>query len=161
MSTTFADSLAIALKGRVAAAAQSVGVAGRAFTYATQAVSKAADVVDVMRAAVEAVIAADGLHAAADMAVREARDALAEAMEASGCTTITAEHHAAGLSRKPAFLNIADESVIPRDFYTQPPPQLDKRALKSALTDGQEIPGVSLAVPNAMSLVIRARKETT
>jgi hypothetical protein len=159
--SSYADSLATALREAVAATAQSVGIAGRAFTHTVQTVARADDLVDVMRAAVEAVIAADGLHAAADLAVRETRAALAEAMESSGATTITAEHHAAGLSRKPAFLNIADESLIPRDFYVQSAPTLDKRAVLSALKDGTEVPGVSLGVPNAMSLVIRTRKETT
>jgi hypothetical protein len=112
-----------------------------------------------MRAAVDVVVAAESLHRAAIAAETAARASLAAAMESSGATTIAAEHQTAHLARKPAFLSIADETLIPRDFYTQPPPQLDKRALKSALADGTEVPGVSLAVPNSMSLVIRARKE--
>jgi hypothetical protein len=113
-----------------------------------------------MRAAVDVVVASEALHRAAIAAETAARASLAAAMESSGATTIAAEHQTAHLARKPAFLSIADETLIPRDYFVQPPPQLDKRALKSALTDGQEVPGVSLAIPNAMSLVIRARKET-
>jgi hypothetical protein len=154
-----ASEVVAALQEAVAATAQSVGSAGRNFTKAVQAVSQSDDVILTLQAMVDLVVATRDLHKAADAAVERVQTALAEQMEMSGATTITAQHQSAHLARKPAFLNIADEALIPRNFYVQPEPQLDKRALKSALTDGQEIPGVSLAIPNAMSLVIRARKE--
>jgi hypothetical protein len=155
-----ADTIATALRERVAGIATSVGNAGRGFTRATQAVSGASDVVDVMRDCVAAVMAAEALHEAADQAVRDVRTALAEAMESSGCTSLATEHHSAHLARKPAFLAISDEASIPRSFYVQPPEQLDKRAIVSAIKDGTEVPGASLATPNAMSLVLRAKKES-
>jgi hypothetical protein len=154
-----ADTIATALRERVAANALCVGAAGRNFTHAAKAASQASDVVDVMRAAVDVLVAAETLHEEADAAVKDARAALAEAMESSGCTSLATKHHSAHLARKPAFLLIADEALIPRSFYVQPPEQLDKRALVSAIKDGTEVPGASLATPNAMSLVLRAKKE--
>jgi hypothetical protein len=155
-----ADTISAALRERVAANALCVGAAGRNFTHAAKVVSQASDVVDVMRAAVEVMVAAETLREEADAAVKVARAALTEAMESSGCTSIQAEHHRAHLARRPPFLSISDEASIPRSFYVQPPEQLDKRAIISAIKDGTEVPGASLATPNAMSLVLRAKKET-
>jgi hypothetical protein len=153
-----ADTIATALRERVAGIALTVGNAGRGFTRAAQGASQASDVEAVMQAGVAAVIAAEALHAAADASVRLLREALAEAIEASGSPSVKTEHHSAYLSRKQPFLSITDESKIPRDFYVQPPVALDKRALKSAITDGIAVDGVSLVTPNSMSLVIRARE---
>jgi hypothetical protein len=155
-----ANDIAAALRERVAAIGASVGAAGRNFTHAAKAVSQASDVVDVMRAAVEVMVAAETLREEADAAVKVARAALTEAMESSGCTSIQAEHHRAHLARRPAFLSISDEASIPRSFYVQPPEQLDKKAVMSALKDGVAVAGASLATPNAMFLVLRAKKES-
>jgi hypothetical protein len=149
-----ADLLATALRERVAAIGASVGTAGRGFTKAVQGASQASDVEDTMRAAVEAVVAAEALHKAADAAVKDLRAALQEAIDTSGCAAVQTEHHTASLRRQSPFVSIADEALIPRDYYVE---TLDKRALKSALADGIEVPGASLAHPNAMTLAIRAR----
>jgi hypothetical protein len=149
-----ADIIAAALRERVAAIAQSVGTAGRGFTRAVQGVAVATDVEEVMRAALIAVDAARALHKAADTAVEDATAALAEAIESSGIPSVQTEHLTAFLKRQQAFVNISDEALIPKHYYTE---TLDKRALKSALVDGLEVPGASLATRNARTLAIRAR----
>jgi hypothetical protein len=149
-----ANDIATALRERVAGIATSVGTAGRSFTRAAQAASQALDVEDAMRAAIDAVVAAEALHKAADAAVKDLRAALQEAIDASGCAAVQTEHHTASLRRQSPFVSIADETLIPREFYVE---TLDKRALKSALADGIEVPGASLAQPNAMALAIRSR----
>jgi hypothetical protein len=149
-----ANDIATALRERVAGIALTVGTAGRSFTRATQAVAQGADIMDVMQAAVEAVVAAETLHKAADASVKDLRAALQEAIDASGCAAVQTEHHTASLRRQSPFVSIADEALIPREFYVE---TLDKRALKSALADGIEVAGASLAQPNAMTLAIRAR----
>ena len=75
----------------------------------------------------------------------------------TGATRIETEHHTAYLARKPAFASLYDESLVPPEFYTTPKPQLDKRAILSALKDGIDVPGVNLAYPNEQSLVIRSK----
>jgi hypothetical protein len=149
-----ADTIATALRERVAAIGASVGTAGRGFTRAVQAVAGASDVEDTMRAALIAVDAARALHKAADTAVEDATAALAEAIESSGSPSVQTEHLTAFLKRQQPFVNISDEALIPKDYYTE---TLDKRALKSALVDGLEVPGASLATRNARTLAIRAR----
>jgi hypothetical protein len=157
MSSPYADTIAAALRERVAAIGQNVGNAGRTFTRAVQGVAAASDVEEVMRLALEATIAAEGLHKAAEAAVRLLRETLAEVIETTGCHSVCTEHHTASLKHQPKFLSISDEALIPREFYAQPPPRLDKHALLSALKDGIEIPGASIGIPNAMTLAIRAR----
>jgi hypothetical protein len=155
-----ANDIATTLRERVADAAAVVGTAGRIFTRATQAVAQSTDIVDVMRAAVDAAVAAKALHAAADAALKDTRAALAEAMESSGCTSLATEHDSAHLRRKPAFLNISDRTLIPAEYYVQPPPKLDESAVMSAIKDGILVPGASIGIPNAMTLAISPRKET-
>jgi hypothetical protein len=152
--SSHADTLTTALHERVAAIGTSVGTAGRNFTRAVQGVAAATDVEDAMRACVDAVLAAEALHKAADDAVKAARDALQEALETSGAPAVQTMHHTASLKRQAAYVTIAHEASIPRSFYVE---TLDKRALKSALVDGIAVDGASLAQPNSMSLAIRAR----
>jgi hypothetical protein len=161
-----ADTISAALRERVATIATSVGNAGRGFTMTTKAVAQVSDLEEMMRATLDAVVAAERLadvvggkkqKAAAEGAVRLLRDALTEAIESSGCPAVETAFHSASLRRQQAFVSITDEALIPREYFVQPPPQLDKRALKSAMADGIEVPGASLATPNERTLAIRAR----
>ena len=134
--------------------------AGKAFAQGSAAVTKASDIVDTLARTIDLLVAAETLHRTADAAVANIRAKLAETMEATGATTVQATHHSAHLSRKPAFVSLGDESLIPSEYYVQPPPALDKRAIKAALMDGKEVPGATISTPNSMNLVLRARKET-
>jgi hypothetical protein len=149
-----ADTIATALRERVAAIGASVGTAGRGFTRAVQGVAQGADIMDVMQAAVDAVVAAEALHKAADAAVKDLRAALQDAIDASGCAAVQTEHHTASLKRKSAFVTYSDRSLVPHDYYVE---RLDEKAVLSALKDGLPVPGASLAQPNAMVLAIRSR----
>lgn len=150
---------ATALQQATDAAYRSVYRAGARFAQASSAVSAAVDLMDVLRASVDAVVAIEALHQAADDAVATLRETLAATLQETGAMSVAGTHHTAGVSRKAPFVSVSDEGLIPREYFTQPPPALDKRAVKSALSGGAEIPGVSLATPNAMTLVIRAKKE--
>jgi hypothetical protein len=149
-----------ALQAAARAAYTATVTAGRFFAQRHSDVRVATDLTDVMARTIDLVAAVEALHDAADAAVRDLRAALAATMNDTGCTQVQGSHHAAHLARKPAFLNISDEAAIPRSFYVQPPPQLDRSALKAALKDGAQVPGVSMLQPNEMSLVLRAKKET-
>jgi hypothetical protein len=154
-----ADDAAAALKAAAQASYKSTFEAGSRFARAHTDVRQATDVVDVLARSIDLVVAAEALHAEADAAVKALRYALSSQMHDTGCTQVQGTYHAAHLAKKPAFLNIADEDAIPREFFVQPPVQLDKRALKSALTDGVPVSGVSLAYPNEMSLVLKSRSK--
>jgi hypothetical protein len=149
-----ADTIATALRERVAGIATSVGNAGRGFTMTTKAVAQVSDLEEMMRATLDAVVAAETLHKAADASVKDLRAALQEAIDASGCAAVQTMHHTASLKRKSAFVTYSDRSLVPHDYYVE---RLDEKAVLSALKDGLPVPGASLAQPNAMVLAIRSR----
>lgn len=133
--------------------------AGKQFAQGSTAVRQAGDIVDTLRRTIDLLVWAEALHDAADAAVREIRGVLASTMDATGATTVQGTHHSAHLARKPAFVSFSDESLIPAEFMvTKVTP--DKRAIAAALKDGKTVAGCNLAIPNEMSLVLRARKET-
>jgi hypothetical protein len=158
---SYAETLAATLKAAAQDTYRATFEAGSSFGRAHGALRNAEDLVDVLARAIDLTVAAEALHNEADLAVKHLRTALAEAMEASGATTVQGAHHSAHLARKPAFLSVADDAIIPPQFYVQPPPALDKRLLISAIKDGLALPGISLSTPNQMSLVIKTKKETT
>jgi hypothetical protein len=157
---SYAETLAATLKAAAQETYRATFEAGSSFGRAHGALRNAEDLVDVLARAIDLTVAVENLHNEADLAVKHLRTALAEAMESSGATTVQSFHHSAHLARKPAFLSVGDNAKIPEEFYVQPPKALDKRALISALKDGLTIEDVALSVPNAMSLVIKTKKET-
>lgn len=81
------------------------------------------------------------------------REAIAVAMETAELTSLKTP--AATLSMRPAppKVEVLDEGSIPSVFFKQPPPQLDKAALKIALKDKADIPGAALSnQPLALSV---------
>jgi hypothetical protein len=136
-----------------------VFAAGTKFANAHSKARNRTDIVEALAMTIDLLVAAEALHDAADGAVKDLRAALSATMDATGATRIEATHHTAMLAKKPAFLNIVDEALIPREYFVQPPPKLDNSAVKSALKDGQQVPGVSLAIPNEMQLRLVTKKE--
>lgn len=136
--------------------------AGKQFAQGSAAVTKASDIVDTLARTIDLLVWAEALHDAADAAVREIRATLSRTMEETGATTVQGTHHSAHLARKPAFVSISDEAAIPAEYIVQKP-SIDKRAIAAALKDGKAVAGCNLAIPNEMSLVLRARanKEAT
>jgi hypothetical protein len=137
-----------------------VFAAGTKFANAHSKARNRTDIVDALAMTIDLLVAAEALHDAADGAVKDLRAALSATMDATGATRIEATHHTAMLAKKPAFLNVSDEALIPRSFYVQPEPQLDRKALKAALANAP-VPGASLAIPNEMVLRLVAKKEAT
>lgn len=48
------------------------------------------------------------------------------------------------IQKNPPSLEVLDDAIIPKSFYTIPQPVLDKTAIKEELKLGHEIPGVQL-----------------
>ena len=147
-----------ALKGVAQEAYQATFVAGTQLARAHSALRQKADLVEVLQAAIDTVMAAEALQQAADQAVKALRATLAAQMDATGCTKVETTHHSGYLSKRPAFVSIDDESALPPEFVVQKP-SIDKRAIASAIKDGITVAGASLLTPNEPVLVLRARKE--
>ncbi|WP_404840908.1 siphovirus Gp157 family protein [Alkalilimnicola ehrlichii] len=41
-------------------------------------------------------------------------------------------------------MQISDAEAVPANFYRQPPPEIDKQAVKDALKAGEDVPGAYL-----------------
>jgi hypothetical protein len=133
-------------------------IAGSHYARANQGVAEADDIVKALAATVSLIVAAEDLHDAAELAVKSLRGMLAAQLLETGAVKVQTDYHSAYLSKKSAFLKISDESLVPREYFVQGPPSLDRAALKAAIQEGAEVPGVSLAVPNDMTLNIRPRE---
>jgi hypothetical protein len=133
--------------------------AGSAFARQHTAVRQATDLVDTLARTIDLLVAAERLHEEADAAVKTLRATLATTMFDTGATTVQGTHHAAHLSRRPAFVSIESEDLIPAEFSTTKV-VVDKRAIASAIKDGIAVPGASLLTPNEPVLVLKARKES-
>jgi hypothetical protein len=133
--------------------------AGSQFAARHTAVRQATDIVEVLSRVIDMLVAAERLHDEADAAVKTLRATLATTMSDTGATTVQGTHHAAHLSRRPAFVSIESEDLIPAEFSTTKV-VVDKRAIASAIKDGIAVPGASLLTPNEPVLVLKAKKET-
>jgi hypothetical protein len=77
------------------------------------------------------------------------RGLLAKAMEIAGRDKIETATGTISLGANPVSAIVTDEAAIPSEFFEQPPPRLNKRALLAALKEkratGGEIPGATLS----------------
>jgi predicted DNA-binding protein (UPF0278 family) len=153
-----AAAAADALKEAARAAYLACFEAGSRLAKAQVEQRKATDVVEVMRAMVEMIVAAADLHDAAEHAEKSLRAALTQTMDETGCTSIQSEFHGVHLARKPAYVSISDEAAVPAE-YVEMRRYVDKRKIAAAIKDGADFPWASLLVPNEQTLVLRARKE--
>ncbi|HGF7768033.1 TPA: siphovirus Gp157 family protein [Enterococcus faecium] len=68
---------------------------------------------------------------------------LQEEMEKTGKTKIKGELFNIGIQNNPVSVNVINENLIPKGFFTPVPPKLDKKQLKEELKHG-DIPGAEL-----------------
>ena len=79
-----------------------------------------------------------------------------DAMNDAGIKKLTEPDFTASIRKGQAILQVARDEVIPDDFWLPQPPKLDRLALISALKQGTQIQGASLAEPEP-SLAIRTK----
>jgi hypothetical protein len=76
--------------------------------------------------------------------VERKRVTITEVMEKADIRKLEEPDFTASLRAVPPGLVVADESLIPQDYWKPQPAKLDKRGLLSALNAGMSVPGVSL-----------------
>ena len=155
---SYADQSRTALQDAVRQAYRPVWDAGSAYSDAYLQAAKATDLVEAMQCAVTLILSASHLSEMATEAEKAARDILATQMAETGATTIQTEHHTAYLSRKAAFVSVDQQDLVPANYWVQPDPVLDRKAIKKALEGNDLVPGATLVRPNEMQLNIKARK---
>jgi hypothetical protein len=155
---SYADTARLALQDAVRDAYRPVWDAGAAYSNAYLAVGKSPDIVQAMQHTVALILSAGHLSEMAAEAEKAARDILATQMAETGATTIQTDAHTAYLSRKPAFVSVDQPNLVPSNYWVQPDPVLDRKAIKKALEGNDVVPGVTLIRPNESVLNIKARK---
>ena len=76
--------------------------------------------------------------------VRRLKDYAQQNMEQSGIDRAKDALFTISLQNSPPSVRVEDEGAIPRDYYIEQAPKLDKRSILEALKSGSDVPGVSL-----------------
>ena len=76
--------------------------------------------------------------------VEKKRATITQVMEKGDIRKLEQPDFTASLRAVPPGLVVADESLIPQDYWKPQPAKLDRRGLLTALKDGASVPGVSL-----------------
>jgi Siphovirus Gp157 len=141
---THADAAAEALRQAIGTAHAPLRDAVTAYRAGVAGLAPDADLLDMLRAAGEIVLAAEAIVAASKGVAAVARTALAQALSETGCPAVALASHTVHLSTKPACVDIEDESAIPADLMRQPPPAPDRVAIGKLLRSGAAVPGARL-----------------
>jgi hypothetical protein len=154
-----ASAAAAELRQAITAAHGPLRSAVQAYRTAWAALAPDADLLDVLRAAGNVVLAAEAIAAAAKQAEAVARTALASCMAETGCPAIALASHVVHLSTKPDRVDIEDESAIPAEMMRQPPPAPDKVSIGKILRAGASVPGARLIGNQEPIVVFRSKHQ--
>lgn len=80
------------------------------------------------------------------------KEYLQENMEATGIKRVDGDVLSVRLQKNNPAVNITDEAVIPKDFFIEQEPKIDKKRLLQALKDGQTIAGVTLVQKRSLRI---------
>ncbi|MDO0996630.1 siphovirus Gp157 family protein [Staphylococcus hominis] len=76
--------------------------------------------------------------------VKRLKESLQEVMEQTGKEKFKTALNTYSIANNPPSLDITDESLIPKQYYIEQQPKLDKKELLKVVKDGLEIKGVEL-----------------
>ncbi|MGX0298297.1 Mg2+ and Co2+ transporter CorA [Staphylococcus hominis] len=76
--------------------------------------------------------------------VKRLKESLQEVMEQTGKEKFKTALNSYSIANNPPSLDITDESLIPKQYYIEQQPKLDKKELLKVIKDGLEIKGVEL-----------------
>lgn len=89
---------------------------------------------------------------AAENKMRRLKDNLQYSMEAVDKPKIKTPLFTANIQKNAPSVDVFNEELIPRSYYEAKEPQLNKKALLTALKDGQDIPGASIKQTESLRL---------
>ena len=76
--------------------------------------------------------------------VKRLKESLQEVMEQTGKEKFKTALNSYSIANNPPSVDITDESLIPKQYYIEQQPKLDKKELLKVVKDGLEIKGVEL-----------------
>ncbi len=83
-----------------------------------------------------------------DNSIKRKRDLAVAAMERFGLKRVTAPDFTATLSPTPTHVIITEPNLLPEGYWRHklaPPPEPDKKLIKSVIEDGGQVPGATLS----------------
>ena len=84
------------------------------------------------------------------------RNIILQAMDTASVPKIAGDCITLSVRKLSGQMTVTDESAIPSAYWRQPPPVLDKAALKEALKGGDEVPGAEIG-NGGISLTMRVK----
>lgn len=69
---------------------------------------------------------------------------LQESLELAGLDKVKGDLFTVAIQNNPQSVEVLNENVIPKNYFVEQKPQLDKKALLASLKQGEEIAGVEL-----------------
>jgi hypothetical protein len=115
-----------------------------------------ADLLEVMKAVGELVIASEAISAAAKHAESVARSSLAQALMDTGACSVRTSTHIFSASPGRQSVTITDAAAVPDHLLHQPPPSPDRGKILRLLKAGQQIPGCEISTSSQPFLTIKA-----
>jgi len=76
--------------------------------------------------------------------VKRLKESLQEVMEQTGKEKFKTSLNSYSIANNPPSLDVKDESLIPKQYYIEQQPKLDKKELLKAIKGGLELKGVEL-----------------
>jgi len=135
-------------------AAKFVVQPGQDLMKAVRHACDASDIEAVYQRTGHAIQAAKHLKEQVTRVEGDLRDLLAAQMQDAGASRTSDGMVTVSLARRPQFASVDDEKQIPRHYFKDRAPELDKAELLRDMQAGVQVPGASIGKPNSMQLRI-------
>ncbi|WP_367081030.1 siphovirus Gp157 family protein [Staphylococcus capitis] len=76
--------------------------------------------------------------------IKRLKDTLQQVMEETGKEKFKTALNSYSIANNPPSLEVKDENVVPKEFFTEQEPKLNKKELLKAVKEGLEIEGIEL-----------------
>ncbi|MCT2015196.1 siphovirus Gp157 family protein [Staphylococcus capitis] len=76
--------------------------------------------------------------------IKRLKETLQQVMEETGKEKFKTPLNSYSIANNPPSLEVTNESVVPKEFYVEQEPKLDKKELLKAVKEGLEVEGVEL-----------------
>ena len=153
---THADAAATALRQALATSHEPLRSAVNQYRSATAGLAPDADLLDVLRAAGNVVLAAEAIVSASKQAEAAARTALASTLMDTGACSIRSSSHVFSASAGRQSVTVTSADDVPPDLLHQPQPSPDKAKILRLLKAGEAVPGCELSNGSQPTLTVRA-----
>jgi hypothetical protein len=151
-----ADTATTTLRRAIAASHAQLRDAVTTYRTAAAALAPDTDLLEVLRAAGNIVLAAEAITAASKQAEATARAALAQALMDTGACSIRSRTHTFSASPGRQSVIVTFTADVPPHLLHQPPPSPDKAKILRLLKAGESVAGCELSNGGGPILTVKA-----